>query len=389
MQNVPFDPSSVQLSTEALEHSQAVTEHLRQQVLLAGGWLSFAQWMHEALYAPALGYYSSGSAKLALRNSLYEPAAASGDFVTAPELSSAFGYTLAHQIAEVLRACENPAILEFGAGSGQLAADTLTALSKTGIDVPYYILEVSADFSERQRQRLQPFGSRVIWLDAIPQHFEGVIVANEVLDAMPVHLLVWGTDGTVLERGVIWQEDRFTWQDRQANAALTQALQDRMPPLPGYLTEVSLQAQAWVNSIAECLTKGAVILIDYGFSAQEYYHPQRHEGTLMCHIQHRSHANPLVLPGLQDITAHVDFSALAQAAHFAGLNVLGFTSQARFLLNAGIAEQINDLDPTSRRGLEMLLSEAQMGELFKVLALGRGIDHELMGFMRGDRRHQL
>lgn len=377
------------LSDDALAHSTALTEHLRELIAQAGGWLSFAQWMNAALYAPGLGYYAAGLAKLATRDTLNRPESASGDFVTAPELTSAFGYTLAQQFAPILATHSSPTILEFGAGSGQLAHDLLSALSELGIKPVYQILEVSADLRDRQSQRLARWSEQVMWLDQLPEAFEGVVVANEVLDAMPVHLVGWNEQGSVVERGVIWQNNEFAWQDRIADEQLTQALSARMPPLPGYQTEINLAALAWIKAMSQWLKWGAAFLIDYGFPAHEYYHPQRRSGTLMCHIQHRSHSQPLMLPGLQDITAHVDFSAIAHTAHDHGLDVLGYTSQARFLLNAGLLTQIPKLGTHERQSIDKLVSEAEMGELFKVLAIGRGIDVPLVGFSRGDRRHQL
>lgn len=349
--------------------------------------------MNEALYAPGLGYYAAGLAKLATRDTLNTPGSASGDFVTAPELSVAFGHTLAHQIAQVLREQESPAILEFGAGSGQLAHDVLTALADLDLYPTYQILEVSADLRHRQTTQLARWGSQVSWLDSLPVAFEGVVLANEVLDAMPVHLVGWNADGEVFERGVVCTQDdsghAFAWEDRAADQAIANALASKMPPLPGYVTEINLAGQAWVAQIAHWLKWGVALLIDYGFTQSEYYHPQRTEGTLMCHIQHRTHAQPLILPGLQDITAHVDFSAMAHTAFDAGLDVLGYTSQARFLLNAGLLDVLPTLETQAQRGIDKLISEAEMGELFKVLAIGRGFKGELIGFSRSDRRGQL
>lgn len=351
--------------------------------------MPFDQWMHRALYAPGFGYYSAGLQKLATRDSLNRSPTVIGDFVTAPEISAAFGYTLAQQAAQVLRQQSAPTILEFGAGSGQLAHDVLTALAELGLSPKYQILEVSADLRQRQQQLLRPWQQQVQWLDALPRDFEGVALANEVLDAMPVHLVGWGKDAKVFERGVIWQGGQFAWQDRPAAALLSKSLTERMPALPGYITEINLAAQTWVSQINHWLKSGLVLLIDYGFAQHEYYHPQRRDGTLMCHIQHRSHSDPLQLPGLQDITAHVDFTAMANSAFDVGLDVLGYTSQARFLLNAGLLDLVPKLNTTDRHGLDTLVSEAQMGELFKVLAIGRGIQDDLIGFGSGDRRHQL
>ncbi len=345
--------------------------------------------MQGALYAPELGYYTGGLRKLATRDTLQNVSGISGDFVTAPELSPVFGQTLAQQFSVILRQQSRPKILEFGAGSGQLAHDLLATLSKLDLKPEYWILDVSADLRARQADRLACFGTQVKWLDQLPASFEGVVIANEVLDAMPVHLVGWTADLQVFERGVVWQDDHFAWHDQLAPATLAQALAKRMPALPGYLTEINQAAQAWTQAMAKWLRWGAAFIIDYGFPANEYYHPQRREGTLMCHIQHRSHSNPLIWPGLQDITAHIDFSAIAHTAHDAGLDVLGYTSQARFLLNAGLLQQISDTDLQQRWAIDKLISEAQMGELFKVLAVGRGVESTLDGFARGDRRHQL
>jgi len=385
----------VLVSAQALEHSQQVSLHLRRLIDNAGGWISFSDWMHDVLYAPGLGYYTAGSHKLSLRDE-HQQTMPSGDFVTAPELSSAFGYTLARQISQVMREQGLNKILEFGAGSGQLACDILSALSEEGIDqVSYNIIEISQDLRDRQQQKLTALGHQVTWKDRIPENFEGIIIANEVLDAMPVHVLQWSFDESpvVLERGVIWKDGHFAWECREASPTLAFALANLMPPLAGYVTEINLQAQAWTRSLAQNLRRGLILLIDYGFPQSEYYHPQRCQGTLMCHIQHHAHDDPFFAPGLQDITAHVDFSSIAASAHAAGLQVLGYTSQARFLLNAEIDRilmQHAELQtPQSFQAIQKLLSEAEMGELFKVLALGKSLEDNLIGFARGDRRHQL
>ena len=378
---------------QAFEHSHKVTRHLQQQIEQAGGWLTFKDWMTEVLYAPGLGYYAAGSPKLALRSN-QDNSSLIGDFVTAPELSPAFGRTLARQILQVMREHGLTQILEFGAGSGQLACDILHFLQDhEATHIQYSILEISNDLRLRQTEMLAHAGLTAHWLDKIPENFEGVILANEVLDAIPVHVLRWSEDAVVFERGVINHAEGFAWHDLPASPVLAHALADCMPALPGYITEINPQAQAWTRTLANHLKKGLILLVDYGFTQQEYYHPQRSTGTLMCHIQHRAHDDPFFAPGLQDITAHVNFSAIAASAHSAGLDVLGYTSQARFLLNAGLHEELlqnPDLQSTQHmRRVEKLLSEAEMGELFKVLALGKGIDSDLVGFCRGDRRHQL
>ncbi|MBN9473619.1 MAG: hypothetical protein ABS43_07660 [Bordetella sp. SCN 67-23] len=372
-------------------HSRLVARHLQARIRAAGGWLPFDRWMDEALYAPGLGYYAAGSAKLAEGGR--RP---SGDFVTAPELTPLFAQTLARQVAEVLEACGGLEVLEFGAGTGALAAGLLAALDELGVPARYRIVEVSADLRDRQRARLAAHGGRVEWLDTLPASFVGCVVANEVLDAMPVRLFHW-TDAGLQERGVILQGDEgFAWQDRAAPADLVQAVEARMPPLPGYVSEINPQGEAFVRGMGAWLQAGAALLIDYGFSRAEYYHPQRMGGTLMCHLRHVAHADPLVAVGVQDITAHVDFTAMAEAAVEGGLEVLGYASQASFLMNAGLMDLLSRVDPADVPAyaqavapVQKLLSPAEMGELFKVLAVGRGLDRPLSGFGRGDRSHAL
>ena len=385
----PLDPAS-------LEHSAAAADHLRAAIRAASGWLPFDHWMAEALYAPGLGYYAAGNVKLA------DPADAaalpSGDFVTAPQLTPLFARTLARQAADVLAQTGTSAVLEFGAGTGALAEGVLRELDALGqAHTDYLILEVSADLRAVQAKRLAPFGARVRWLDALPASFSGCVLANEVLDAMPVSLFRWSEDAMPLERGVaLGAHDEFVWEDRPASPALAAALAGRMPALPGYVSEINLQAEAWIGAMGGWLERGAALLIDYGFPRSEYYHPQRAGGTLMCHLRHHAHGDPFTAPGLQDITAHVDFTAMADAAQAAGLQVLGYTSQARFLMNAGLMELLAQLDPSDAAAyaravapVQKLLSEAEMGELFKVLAVGRGITAPLRGFARGDRLGKL
>lgn len=382
--------TAITVSEQAWQHSETVSQHLRRCIDEAGGWLSFEQFMHETLYAPGLGYYAAGSTKLSTRSE-HGSHQLTGDFVTAPELTHLFGQILAQQFKQVFAHLSQHQILEFGAGSGQLAFDILTELDASGIAAHYFILEVSADLRARQANKLAPWLSRVIWLDSLPIGFEGVVVANEVLDAMPVAMVGWSPKLDVIERGVTWQDGAFSWQDRPARSALADALTCRMPALPNYLTEINLQAESWVKHIGQWLNKGIVFLIDYGFVESEYYHPQRQAGTLMCHIQHRAHDNPFFAPGLQDITAHIDFSAMARAAQQTGLDIMGYTSQGRFLLNAGLLEAtLNSTSSPSIQAVQKLISEAEMGELFKVLALGRSLpDLMLVGFTQGDRQMQL
>ncbi|WP_258129778.1 class I SAM-dependent methyltransferase [Achromobacter anxifer] len=388
--NLPALPPAAQ------QHSDAAAEHLRAAIAAHGGWLSFDHWMAQALYAPGLGYYAAGNVKLAEADG--DVRAPAGDFVTAPQLTPLFSRTLARQAAQVLRQTQTDAVLEFGAGTGALAEGVLRELDALGLDqTRYLILEVSADLRARQAERLAPFGDRVQWLDALPQRFAGCVLANEVLDAMPVSIFRWSDAGEVLERGVAVDASQgFVWEDRPAPPALAAAVAERMPALPGYVSEINLQGEAWIAAMGGWLERGAALLVDYGFPRSEYYHPQRAGGTLMCHLRHHAHGDPFTAPGLQDITAHVDFTAMADAALAAGLQVVGYTSQARFLMNAGLMDLLAQLDPSDAQQyaqavapVQKLLSESEMGELFKVLAVGRGITEPLAGFSRGDRLGKL
>jgi SAM-dependent MidA family methyltransferase len=384
------------LPPAALEHSATMAAHLRAAIAANGGWLPFDRWMAQALYAPGLGYYAAGNVKLAEADG--DARMPTGDFVTAPQLTPLFARTLARQAAQVLRQTQTDAVLEFGAGTGALAEGVLAELDAMGLErTRYLILEVSADLRTRQAERLAAFGDRVQWLDALPGTFAGCVLANEVLDAMPVSIFRWSDDGTVLERGVALDAAQaFIWEDRPAPPALASAVAARMPALPGYVSEINPQGEAWIAAMGGWLERGAALLVDYGFPRGEYYHPQRAGGTLMCHLRHHAHGDPFTAPGLQDITAHVDFTAMADAAQAAGLQVLGYTSQARFLMNAGLMELLAQLDPADVQNyaqtvapVQKLLSEAEMGELFKVLAVGRGMTEPLAGFSRGDRLGKL
>jgi SAM-dependent MidA family methyltransferase len=345
-----------------------VLDRIRAEVAAAGGWISFARYMELALHAPGMGYYARGARQFG----------AEGDFVTAPELGALFGRTLARQLQEL----PGP-ILELGAGSGALAEALLKEL-----DREYWILETSSPLRERQAQRL---GSRVRFLERLPERFRGVIVANEVVDAMPVHAVAWRANG-VMERGVTRD---LKWGERPATGEVLKEAKAIDVPVP-YESELGLAARGWMRTLGAQLEQGVILIIDYGFPRHEYYHPQRSMGTLMCHTRHRAHGDPFLHPGQQDITAHVDFSALAGAAREAGLDVLGYATQAQFLVNCGITEVLAqaNLDnalhyaPIAAEA-QQLLSPAEMGELFKVLAVGRGVNTPLLGFSRGERSHTL
>lgn len=344
--------------------------------------------MELALYAPGLGYYMAGARKLGR----------DGDFVTAPEISALFGRTLARQLAR-LAAPELKAVLEIGAGSGALAADLLLELERLGA-VPrhYLILELSPDLRERSRdtlaQRAPHLLERVSWLSRLPPAFTGVVIGNEVLDAMPAR--IFEREGAeLLERGVALHEGRFAWASRPP-ASLPARLDPACWPAVGYRSEVQEAAAGFIRSLGEVLADGAAFFIDYGFPRREYYHPDRAGGTLMCHYRHRAHDDPFFLPGLQDITTHIDFSAMAQAGEDAGLDILGYASQAQFLVNCGITDVLAETPASDVAAYaplaaqaQKLLSPAEMGELFKVIAFGRGVSAPLAGFSSGDRRHAL
>lgn len=376
-------------SPDAQRHSDALAEMTRGEIAAAGGWLPFARYMDLALYAPGLGYYSAGASKLG----------AEGDFITAPELSSLFGRSLARQAAQVLKETGGD-ILELGAGSGKLAADLLGELEQMGaLPNRYRILDVSADLRQRQKElleaRLPHLAGRVEWLDELPERFTGLILGNEVLDALPVHVVAW-RDGQVFERGVVLQDGTFAWDERPAENPTLLATAQAVEVPDGYVSEICLAAPGLVRSLAERLEQGALLFLDYGFPSAEYYHPQRRQGTLICHYRHHAHDDPFYLPGLQDITAHVDFSAVAEAGVEAGLDLLGYASQAHFLINCGITDLLAEIPAEDAvaylpraKEVQKLLSPAEMGELFKVIALGRGISTPLPGFARGNKSFSL
>ncbi len=367
-----------------MQHSADLLLHIRDRIKAAGGWISFARYMELALYAPGLGYYTAGAHKFGM----------AGDFITAPELSPLFGRTLARQVSEIL-SVSAPHILELGAGSGKLAVDVLGEMESLGL-LPdsYSILEVSADLRERQqekiRQHLPHLFHRVRWLDRLPEHFSGAIVANEVLDALPVHRVHW-QDKRISVWGVALDESGFVWQEREISDPILLQAAQKIDVEGDYSSEICLASRGLVKSLAACLTQGAMLFIDYGFGAREFYHPQRTQGTLMCHYRHRAHDDPFFLPGLQDITAHVDFTDIAESGIDAGLEVAGYTNQAFFLINNGITELLDDTSPEDPKAylplsaqLQKLTSPAEMGELFKVLALGRNLSAPLSGFSCGD-----
>lgn len=386
----------------ALAQSEALAATLRAEIAAAGGWLPFDRYMERALYAPGLGYYSGGSRKFGLL------ADDGSDFVTAPEMSPLFAATLARAVGEALEASGTRALMEFGAGTGRLAAGVMLALEALGVPFDSYsIVDLSGELRERQRdtiaQRAPHLLARVQWLDALPERFEGVVIGNEVLDAMPVRLFA-RKDAVWHERGVAVSDQGFMFADRPAMSGLDAGWAQNVPgsvlaAIDGsddYVAETHEAALAFTRTVCAMLTRGAAFFIDYGFPESEYYHPQRVQGTLMCHYRHRAHDDPFLYPGLQDITAHVEFSGIAQAGVETGADLLGYTSQARFLMNAGITEVLGEIDPRdvvrfmpAANAVQKLVSEAEMGELFKVIAFSRGIDSTIAAFARGDRSRTL
>jgi SAM-dependent MidA family methyltransferase len=419
------------LSADEQQHSAAVAARLREAVVAAGGWLSFGHFMELALYAPGLGYYSAGSTKIG----------SGGDFVTAPEISDLFSRCVASQCTQVLSVTGGE-ILELGAGTGRMAGAVLESLAAAGV-LPdrYSILEVSADLAERQRERLSSLSpslrERVVWLQRLPERpFRGVILANEVLDALPCQRFVVGADGApssgglaahepvvhqsaahesaargsavhesaargsvVHELGVSLKGDSFIERAAIPDAALAGALESLLRELPqplpsGYTSEVCLKLEPWIASVGECLERGLILLFDYGLSRSHYYHPQRVNGTLRCHFKQLAHDNPYINVGVQDITAWVDFTRVAEAGVAASLDVTGFCTQAAFLLATGIeslvAGAVGVVEAARLAGeARRLLMPGEMGEAFKAIALTRDYDAALSGFALQDLRHSL
>ncbi len=363
---------------------QAIREAIAEAVASAGGWLPFDRYMALALNAPGLAYYARG------QRIVGELPEDGSDYATAPEMSPLFARALAVQVRQALDATHTGEVWEFGAGSGVLAAPLIEALGPALRR--YHVVELSGTLQARQRERLAAFGDRVAWHATLPEQLQGVIVGNEVLDALPVKLLHW--DGRQWhERGVEARREAggivFAWADRAT--ALRPPVDAGAHPgfVPGTVTEIHPQAEALVRTLALALQRGAMFFIDYGFPDSEYYHPQRTGGTLMCHRGHRADADPLADAGEKDITAHLNFSAIALAGQDSGLDVIGYTSQARFLMNCGMLEGLQHADLRSRTAAHRLLAEHEMGELFKVIAFARGATFSPVGFAVGDRTHRL
>lgn len=389
-------------SEVALAHSQKLQTVIREAIESAGNWITFERYMDIVLYQPGLGYYNGGATKLG----------DSGDFVTAPEISTLFGRTLARQVRQIFEHVGNAEILELGAGSGKLALDLLLELEQMGcLPERYCILEVSAELRERQQKLLTDniphLTTRLVWLEQLPEQFCGTILANEVIDAMPVHLVEW-QGNQLFERGVVWQKNvydgQLAWGNRPIDNAALKSIADKLSvrinpdqdPDFSYSSEINLNARYFMHALAGILQQGVAILIDYGFGSDEYYHPQRSQGTLMCHYRHHAHGDPFFLPGLQDITSHVDFSALTAVAEETGLVLMGYTTQAHFLLNCGVTDILAQIPVEDTQNylpmanqLQKLVSPAEMGELFKVIAFGKDITLPLTGFVSGGKSRML
>ena len=362
--------------------------HIETAINNNDGWLPFDRFMELALYAPGLGYYANDLRKFGLFPT--QDITSGSDFVTAPELTPLFGQTFAKQIAQALQQTQTTEIWEFGAGSGALALQLLSALEQLGQPVSRYtIVDLSGSLRQRQQETLAAFGDKVHWASELPDAMQGVVVGNEVLDAMPVKLLT-RVKGNWYERGVIVKSDyEFDWEDRPT---------ELRPPLEimgkhDYLTELQPQAEAFMRTLAQKLTSsakgGAAFFIDYGFPEAEYFHPQRHMGTVMCHQGHKADGNPLVQVGRKDITAHVNFTGVAVAAQDENLATLGYTSQGRFLLNCGLHLALENADLPNRANAMKLINEHEMGELFKVIGFCTGEPWDAIGFSAGDRTHTL
>jgi len=388
------NPSLPEPSQTAREHSEALVKQIHQAIANAGGEIGFDEYMHLALYAPAAGYYSGGLEKFGQ----------AGDFTTAPEISGLFSQCVAAQCAQVLAELEHADILEVGAGSGIMAATILLDLENSQqLPDRYYILELSAELQQRQAETIKLHCpqclDRVQWLTALPvSGFRGVVLGNELIDAMPVQRFII-EDGQVREQTVISHEGELRLATRAAGDELVKVVRKIEAELgeefsDGYESEINSAADAWLQSISELLESGLVLLIDYGYTRSEFYHPQRNTGTLMCHYQHRAHPDAMILVGLQDITAHVDFTALAEVAANNDLSVAGYTTQAHFLLSLGIEKRLAEVTDvneqlTMTQQIKQLVLPSEMGELFKVIAFTRGVTASLQGFTFQDQRSRL
>ncbi|VAW86888.1 SAM-dependent methyltransferase, MidA [hydrothermal vent metagenome] len=388
-----------ELDEQTITHSAQLAELIIDEIKQQGDKIPFIRYMELILHAPGLGYYSAGAHKIG----------AAGDFITAPEISPLFSQCVARQCQQVLHDIGGGDVLEVGAGSGAMACEVLRELEKLDcLPEHYFILDLSADLRERQRvylqQELPHLMGRIAWLNALPETgFKGVVLANELLDAMPVHLVRFDPEN-LTERYVSWSGERFSWCDGPLSESRLSDVAAHIIEECGadefdheYVSEINLAAADWVRSVAAILEQGLVLLIDYGFPRREYYIPERKEGTVMCHYRHQAHSDPLILPGLQDVTAHVDFTAIAESAADAGMDVAGYASQAHFLLGAGLMDVLAENAETSTHEQQVMQAQAvktltmpqEMGELFKVIALTKKMEPGLVGFSMLDARGRL
>lgn len=379
----------------AIQHSEKLIQYIKTAIQAKHGKISFAEYMDLILYAPNLGYYQAGVNKIGK----------SGDFITAPEISPLFSQCIANQCRQILAELDSPIILELGAGNGTMASEILIYLEQNNcLPDEYQILELSAELKDKQTQTIQAkcpeLANRVTWLNKLPATpINGVILANEVMDAMPVNIFEL-QDDAVYERYVTWENNKFAWQlaaseDEIFLKQVNSIKNNYLTNISGcYFSEINLRLQPWIAELNSCLERGAILLIDYGYPNQEYYHPARSQGTLMCHYRHNSHPDPFVYPGLQDLTAHVDFSQVANAMDGVGLNLAGFTNQASFLLNCGLLDLLsNNLNPADQyeinQQIKYLTLPSEMGEIIKVIAGSKNLDFALCGFQQFDQRHRL
>ncbi|AGF48647.1 hypothetical protein CONE_0109 [Candidatus Kinetoplastibacterium oncopeltii TCC290E] len=386
------------LHPSSKEHLMLMMDFLNEKIQSTNEHaIKFEDWMNEALYNPFFGYYASkkniifdGSNRL---NNIIN-----GDFVTAPELTPVFAKTLSRQVAQTLDYLGSKNIIEFGAGSGILAKNIIQEFRNIDVKVNYKIIEISNPLISIQKQTLNSFSNQIEWLSKLPDDFEGCIIANELLDAMPVSIFHYSDNKQILEKWVgINQRGEFIWIYKPADNRLLEAMEKIIPIIDcNYTSEINFQSDAWIRTIPEWLKRGVVFIIDYGFPRHEYYHTQRTTGTLMCHLNHIAYSDPFIAPGIQDITSHVDFSSIAEVSAECGLDVLGYTSLANFLINSGIINVVEDLDKSNLKNhietlgaVQKLLSEIEMGELFKVIAIGKNFQKNLMGFSHNDRSHKL
>ncbi|MCU7837256.1 MAG: SAM-dependent methyltransferase [gamma proteobacterium symbiont of Taylorina sp.] len=405
----PASDTFPEATPEVIAHSEQLRQKIQESIHNNKGKISFSDYMNQVLYTPGLGYYSAGLKKFGRQ----------GDFVTAPEISPLFSQCLALQCIELMQQTRQRTLLEAGAGSGIMAIEIILELERRKqLPECYLILELSAELRDRQQQAIKAKLPHLFelfhWLDQLPEKpFSGIILANELLDAMPVHLVKLTNDNHYERHVALNKNNEFIWQDELVEnpqlidklneiQQLQQSLssfsfdQGQNKDKPDYITEINCLADDWIRTIADILDVGAILLIDYGYTAKEYYHPQRSMGTLMCHYQHHRHDDPFYLPGMQDITAHVNFSSIAQAAHHAGLKVFGYTTQAHFLMAGGLVELTKDLDPEdiipfteTARQIKMLTLPEEMGELFKVLLLAKHKTLSLSAFKLQDFRQRL